>query len=51
VAALVADLEVEHQVEPTEKVRQISQVVKAVTQDQHHIQDQAVEQVEPQHYS
>ena len=49
--AQVADLVVEPQVEPTAKARQISQVVKAVTQDHSHIQDQAAEQAEPRHCS
>tara|TARA_B110000211_G_scaffold192245_1_gene219461 strand:+ start:155 stop:310 length:156 start_codon:yes stop_codon:yes gene_type:complete len=41
----------EPQVAPTAKARQISQVVKAVTQDHDHIQEQAAEQAEPRHYS
>jgi hypothetical protein len=49
--AQVADLVVEPQVEPTAKARQISQVVKAVTQDHSHIQVAEEEQVEPRHCS
>ena len=38
----------EHRVVQTEKVKQHIQGVKAVTQDQDHIQDQAVVEEEPQ---
>ena len=41
----------EPQAEPTAKARQISQVVKAVTQDHSHIQVAEEEQVEPRHCS
>jgi hypothetical protein len=41
----------EPQVAPTAKARQISQVVKAVTQDHSHIQVAEEEQVEPRHCS
>ena len=41
----------EHRADPTAKVRQISQVVKAVTPDHNHIQDQVVEQAVPRHCS
>jgi hypothetical protein len=41
----------EHRAELTVKVRQISQVVKAVMPDHNHIQDQVVEQAVPRHCS
>jgi hypothetical protein len=40
----------EHQVERTEKARQVIQGVKAVTQDPTHIRDQAVAAVVPLWY-
>ena len=47
----VVALEAEHQVEQTEKARQHSQVVEAVTLDHNLIQVQEVAEEEPQQYT